>query len=390
MTMTETESAHATKKDPLVAARPRAATRLAATEYERVAELLEGLSPAQWLERTDCPLWDVREMAGHMLGMVQMVASVPEMVRQQATATRRAKRTGGEMIDSLTALQVEKNADLTTQDLVRELRRVAPRAVRASSSGSRSHPSSDLSGETEEVVVHGATCSTPSSRATPSCTGSTSAGRPGSTMTATAEHEGAIVDDVVREWAGRHGSAYALTLTGPAGGSWQHGGGRRARSRWTPSSSAASSRVARRPGPARHTGPVLTAGVSGTRVVRAPRRPGRATRRGGRAAVVVLALVGAAGARQDEDLGAGDVPVGEPEAGLGVAERAGGVPGRALGREGQPRRAASARRSATSRSISTQPRLVSWSQWPTRSVRPSPSSMTRWSSSGAAGAASGR
>jgi hypothetical protein len=47
----------------------------------------------------------------------------------------------------------------------------------------------------------------------------------GVAMTATAEHEGAIVDDVVREWAGRHGSAYDLTLTGPAGGRWQHGEG---------------------------------------------------------------------------------------------------------------------------------------------------------------------
>ncbi len=42
---------------------------------------------------------------------------------------------------------------------------------------------------------------------------------------ATADHEGVIVDDVVHEWARRHGSAYALELTGPAGGTWSHGDG---------------------------------------------------------------------------------------------------------------------------------------------------------------------
>ena len=44
-------------------------------------------------------------------------------------------------------------------------------------------------------------------------------------MTATAEHEGVLVDDVVREWAERHGSPYTLELSGPAGGRWQAGEG---------------------------------------------------------------------------------------------------------------------------------------------------------------------
>ena len=37
---------------------------------------------------------------------------------------------------------------------------------------------------------------------------------------ATPAHEGVIVDDIVREWAARHGRPYTLTLSGPAGGSW--------------------------------------------------------------------------------------------------------------------------------------------------------------------------
>jgi len=41
----------------------------------------------------------------------------------------------------------------------------------------------------------------------------------------TAEHEGRIVDGVVREWADRHGKPYTLELTGPAGGRWSRGDG---------------------------------------------------------------------------------------------------------------------------------------------------------------------
>ena len=45
----------------------------------------------------------------------------------------------------------------------------------------------------------------------------------GRELVLTADHDGVIVDDVVREWADRHGQAYRLTLTGPAGGSWSAG-----------------------------------------------------------------------------------------------------------------------------------------------------------------------
>lgn len=47
-------------------------------------------------------------------------------------------------------------------------------------------------------------------------------GRP---LVLTPDHDGVLVDDVVREWAARHGQPCTLTLTGPAGGSWQFGTG---------------------------------------------------------------------------------------------------------------------------------------------------------------------
>jgi uncharacterized protein (TIGR03083 family) len=52
--------------------------RLAATEYQRVVGLLGSLQPADWSQPTDCSGWDVRAMAGHLLGMAEMAGSIRE------------------------------------------------------------------------------------------------------------------------------------------------------------------------------------------------------------------------------------------------------------------------------------------------------------------------
>jgi uncharacterized protein (TIGR03083 family) len=83
------------------------ATRLAATEYARCAALLGSLRPPEWVAPTDCPAWDVRQLAAHMLGMVEMAASVRDGSRQR----RKAASAGGVFIDALTALQVDERAD---------------------------------------------------------------------------------------------------------------------------------------------------------------------------------------------------------------------------------------------------------------------------------------
>ena len=62
------------------------ALRLAATEYDRCATMFSVLEPGQWTAATDCPAWDVRQMAAHMLGMVEMAASMRENLRQQRLA----------------------------------------------------------------------------------------------------------------------------------------------------------------------------------------------------------------------------------------------------------------------------------------------------------------
>lgn len=197
---------------------PDVSTRLAATEYARVVTVLDQLTPEQWAAPTDCPGWDVRAMAGHMLGMAQMIATMPQMMRQQLVAQHRAKRDGGLMIDALTALQVEKNAALTTTELVDQMRRVGPKAARA-----RGRKPGFMRNQTmldgEEWWTLGYLFDTILTR-DPFMHRIDIARATDVAMQVDAEHEGVIVDDVVREWAGRHGSPYSLELTGPAGGQW--------------------------------------------------------------------------------------------------------------------------------------------------------------------------
>lgn len=45
----------------------------------------------------------------------------------------------------------------------------------------------------------------------------------GRAMVLTAEHDGRIVADIVAEWARRHGQAFTLVLTGPAGATFSSG-----------------------------------------------------------------------------------------------------------------------------------------------------------------------
>jgi uncharacterized protein (TIGR03083 family) len=112
--------------NPRESALPRpVAMRLAAAEYDRCAEMFRSLSPAQWAMPTDCPAWDVREMAAHMLGMTEMAASIRENLRQQ----RKAGKAGGVYIDALTRLQVEERADWTPERITRRFAARGPKAA---------------------------------------------------------------------------------------------------------------------------------------------------------------------------------------------------------------------------------------------------------------------
>ncbi|MCH8564933.1 maleylpyruvate isomerase family mycothiol-dependent enzyme [Nesterenkonia sp. LB17] len=200
------------------------ATQLAATEYARVADLLDQLTPEQWAAQTDCPEWDVRAMAGHMLGMVQMAASVPEMIRQQATAALRARRRGGLQIDALTALQVEKNAALTAEEVARQYRRLSPQALRNRRRSPTFLRNQTMEEETDGRWTFGYLFDVILTR-DPFMHRIDITRATGMEMLATADHEGVIVDDAVHEWALRHGRPVVLELSGPAGGHWTFGDG---------------------------------------------------------------------------------------------------------------------------------------------------------------------
>lgn len=200
------------------------AMRLAATEYERYGDVLADLTPADWSAATDCPGWDVRAMAAHNLGMARMAASFIEMNRQQIKAGRRARKTGEEMIDALTAIQVAERTELTPPQVVADYRRTGPRAAR----GRRRRPGwfrnarmpgDQRVGGLDEAWTFGFVIDTiltrdcwmhrvDTSRAT------------ARDLVLSADHDGILVADVVDEWSTRYRPAGSLVLTGPAGGTW--------------------------------------------------------------------------------------------------------------------------------------------------------------------------
>jgi uncharacterized protein (TIGR03083 family) len=163
-------------------------------------------------------------MAAHVLGMAEMASSVRETARQNWLA---GKSGGG--IDALTGLQVRERADMDGAAIVAGLAAVAPRALRGRRGVSRVAgrmrlPEEQVVGTdrewwrigflldvilTRDVWMHRSDIA----RAT------------GRDHQLTPEHDGVLVDDVVGEWAQRHGAPYRLRLTGPAGGLWSSGSG---------------------------------------------------------------------------------------------------------------------------------------------------------------------
>jgi uncharacterized protein (TIGR03083 family) len=201
------------------------AMMLAATEFTRAIELLRQLQADEWQRPTVCQLWDVRAMASHMLGMAEAQASFGQFLHDFRAAHR---RTGGAMIDAMTATQVGERADLTPAAIVDRLTRVAPRAVRARRrvpglmrSGIRMAQDPPFDAErwrygylvdrvfTRDTWIHRLDIS----RAT------------GREMILTPQHDGRLVADVVADWGQRHGQAFTLALTGPSGGRWRSGSG---------------------------------------------------------------------------------------------------------------------------------------------------------------------
>jgi uncharacterized protein (TIGR03083 family) len=198
---------------------------LAETEFGRMVELLRQLRAEDWQQPTVCALWNVRDMAAHVVGMAEAQASFRQFVHDFRAA---GKRSGGAMIDALNATQVRDRAELTPAHLVDRLAGVTVRAVRAR----RRTPAlmrnalrfkQDPPFEAERWR-YGFLVDTIFTRDTwmHRLDISRAIGRD---MVVTPEHDGRLVAGVVAEWAQRHGRPCTLSLTGPAGGEWHAAGG---------------------------------------------------------------------------------------------------------------------------------------------------------------------
>ncbi len=201
------------------------AMQLAATEYDRLADLLAELTPGDWRRPTECPAWDVRAMAGHCVGMARMSTSLRETARQLTRAMRAARKSGRPEIDELTDLQVREHAHLAEADVAEAMRQTGRAAVAGRRRVPR--PVRALTFTDEGVGVKekwrvGYLLDTILTRDPWTHRGDICRAT-GRELHLTADHDGRIVADVVAEWAGRHGRPFDLTLTGPAGGHWRVG-----------------------------------------------------------------------------------------------------------------------------------------------------------------------
>jgi uncharacterized protein (TIGR03083 family) len=201
------------------------AMRLAATEYQRFLDLLRALGPGDWARPTECPGWDVRAMAAHALGMVELAASVREQRRQMKLARSR----GGVFLDALTGLQVDERQQMTPEQIIARFAARAPKAARGRRRTPgfirrRAMPERQPVGGIDETWTIGFLVDIILTR-DPWMHRADICRATGADHVLTAGHDGVLVADVAAEWAARHGQPGTLHLTGPAGGSWQTGDG---------------------------------------------------------------------------------------------------------------------------------------------------------------------
>lgn len=207
------------------------AQQVALAAYDKLLDLLERLEPQDWSARTECPDWDVADMVGHLIGAARANASLRQLLRQQTWALRHKRDFDGNDLDAMNALQVRDHAGLGPDERVARLRAAAPAAVRGrmrlfrplrrirvpiapAGSTAAGMPASLSLGHLMEVVytrdvwLHRVDIARATGRALD--------------LDAT---DARVVEDVVAEWAARHGQAFELALTGPAGGAFRQGQG---------------------------------------------------------------------------------------------------------------------------------------------------------------------
>jgi uncharacterized protein (TIGR03083 family) len=200
------------------------AMQLAEAECGRFLELVHQLDDDDWRQPTDCTEWSVKDIVVHQLGVAAAVGSIREMVHQMRAARRLPKTMA--RVDRLNAVHVKERRHLSTDQLTELLAPALRRALRARRRAPALIRKLRFSEETfgrvsfgylndivvtRDSLIHRVDIA----RAT---------GKP---MMLTADHEGRVIADVVRDWAAHHGQAFTLWLSDPAGGTYQAGSGGR-------------------------------------------------------------------------------------------------------------------------------------------------------------------
>lgn len=195
--------------------------------YQRLADAFAALEPADWDRQTPCEGWTVRDMGGHIVGAMRSAARFRELASQQREIKARAKRTGENEVDVMTAVQIERTADLSIDQLVAEMQSLVEPAVKG-----RARMPSFMRRAAKLDVVIGSIDERWTLDYLLGCILTRDAwlhrvdlaDSTGATLHVD-ENDRAIVGDVAVEWARRHGQDVELVLTGPAGGHLQVGEG---------------------------------------------------------------------------------------------------------------------------------------------------------------------
>jgi uncharacterized protein (TIGR03083 family) len=201
------------------------AMAIAEVEADKVAAMLRALEPDDLAKPTDCPRWDVRALAAHVVGSAASQASPREFLRQVRAGRPVVAEIGGKYWwDGMNEIQVRERSDLSMQQLVAEWGYIAPRALKARRKLPRPIAKLPLLklpvpvgrqplgylfdvGFTRDAWMHRIDLAE-------------ATGKP---FNADAGHDGRIVADLVAEWATTHRLPFDLELTGPAGGHYTQG-----------------------------------------------------------------------------------------------------------------------------------------------------------------------
>lgn len=104
------------------------AFELATFELQQVLNLLDQLDGADWEQPTDCTEWNVQQMTAHLAGGCAGWATLRDFSRQTIFNPYMSKVKVP--VDAINRREVEDRAHKTPQQLIDELRRVGPKAIR--------------------------------------------------------------------------------------------------------------------------------------------------------------------------------------------------------------------------------------------------------------------